>query len=91
MFDRYWLVLVVAYYQWVEVSDAPTQDATALIASCSNWFSHLMLADECVSDNSPAFRSEQFSQFLQELGVKQTFTPLTTQRTMAWRSVPFAH
>jgi hypothetical protein len=75
VFNRFWLIMIDAFSKWLEVSHSPNQDAQTVINSCSQWFFHLGLPDECVSDNGPAFRSELFSFFLQKHGVKQTFTP----------------
>jgi hypothetical protein len=75
VFNRHWLVMVDAYSRWIELGDSLNQDAATVINSCLQWFSHLGLPDECVSDNGLAFRAEQFTRFLKANGVKQTFTP----------------
>ncbi|KAF4531062.1 hypothetical protein B566_EDAN019044 [Ephemera danica] len=74
-FNRYWLIMVDTFSTWIELADSANQDAPTVIVACSQWFSHLGLPDECVSDNGPAFRAEPFAHFLWAHGVKQTFTP----------------
>ncbi|KAF4529589.1 hypothetical protein B566_EDAN016546 [Ephemera danica] len=75
MFNLYFLIMVDAFSNWLELSYGPNQDAATLITSSREWFSRLGLPDESVSDNGPAFRAEIYCLFLQNLGVKQTFSP----------------
>ncbi|KAF4514108.1 UNVERIFIED_CONTAM: hypothetical protein B566_EDAN019078, partial [Ephemera danica] len=64
VFNRYWLVMADSFSNWLELKDSANQDAPTVINSCTCWFSHLGLPDECVSDNGPAFRAELFSHYL---------------------------
>ncbi|KAF4532836.1 hypothetical protein B566_EDAN018014 [Ephemera danica] len=75
MFNCYFLVMVCAFSNWLELTYGPNQDAATVIASCNLWFSYLGLPAECVCDNGPAFRAELFSSYLQGHGVKLTFSP----------------
>ncbi|KAF4514140.1 UNVERIFIED_CONTAM: hypothetical protein B566_EDAN019197 [Ephemera danica] len=75
IFNLYFLIMVDTFSGWLELSFGPHQDASTVISSCRLWFSYLGLPDECVCDNGPAFRAENFSIYLGGYGIRLTFTP----------------
>ncbi|XP_046406357.1 uncharacterized protein K02A2.6-like [Ischnura elegans] len=70
------LILVDAMSKWVEVaSTRGSLSSKTTIANLRSWFATHGLPDEIVTDNGPAFRSEEMSDFVHKNGISHYKTP----------------
>lgn len=72
---RTFLVIVDAFSKWVEVFPVPSTSAEATITALRVAFAQHELPDLIVSDNGPAFASEQYLEFLTRNGIRRMLVP----------------
>ncbi|XP_049267997.1 uncharacterized protein K02A2.6-like [Rhipicephalus sanguineus] len=73
--SRYLLIVIDAFSKWIEAMPISTPSAEATIPCLRVMFATHGLPDVVVSDNGPAFVSEEFKNFLHRNGIKQVLTP----------------
>nr|XP_037273014.1 uncharacterized protein K02A2.6-like [Rhipicephalus microplus] len=69
--NRYLLIVIDAFSKWIEAVPISTPSAEATIPCLRVMFATHGLPDVVVSDNGPAFVSEEFKLFLHRNGIKQ--------------------
>ncbi|XP_037567401.1 uncharacterized protein K02A2.6-like [Dermacentor silvarum] len=73
--NRYLLVVIDAFSKWIEAVPISTPSADETISCLRVMFATHGLPDVVVSDNGPAFVSEEFRSFLHRNGIKQDYFP----------------
>jgi hypothetical protein len=70
-----YLIMVDAYSKWIEARETKGSfDVSVAIACCRDWFATHGIPDELVSDQGPAFRAEEFKQFLKSNAIRNIFS-----------------
>ena len=72
---NYFLGLIDNHSKWIEVAHMRSTTAQSTIDQMRLWFAAYGLPEEVVSDNGPQFISQDFTNFLNQNGVKQTLVP----------------
>ena len=68
---RHYLIIVEAHSRWPQISYMPrSTSAASRITILRELFAKYGMLVQCVSDNGPQFRSEEFTRFLKMNGVK---------------------
>lgn len=70
------LVLIDSTSKWLEIFYMQTTTAAAVIRVLRETFARFGLPKEIVSDNGPPFSSREYSNFMDNNGIKVTFTPV---------------
>ena len=73
--NDYYLVVTDAFSKWLKVMHLGQNTTTTHCGRASKVFSTLGLPRVLVSDNGPQFTSSEFSQFLEENGIRQKRVP----------------
>lgn len=73
--NTYLFIAVDAFSKWIEVFPVKTPSASATVDCLRRMFAIQVLPDVVVSDNGPAFVSEEFKAFLRRNGVRQVLVP----------------
>ena len=71
--DMY-IVITDAFSKWVDIREMKRIDANSTITVLRDYCSSWGLPKKLVSDNGPAFRSEEFAKFLRENGIRHIKT-----------------
>ncbi|CAK1580016.1 unnamed protein product [Parnassius mnemosyne] len=75
LFGRTYLVVIDASSKWLEVFKMHKTNATAVIKVLRATFARFGLPVEIVSDQGPPFKSNEFQTFLNNNGIRQSFSP----------------
>lgn len=73
--NTYLFIAVDAFSKWIEEFPVKTPSASATVECLRRMFAIQGLPDVVVSDNGPAFVSEEFKAFLRRNGVRQVLVP----------------
>ena len=69
------LIIIDAYSKWIEVFSVPSTSSECTIWKLRTVFATHGLPEVLVSDNGPAFTSQEFKEFIQRNGIRHVFTP----------------
>lgn len=73
--NQTFLVLVDSTSKWIEIFEMSRTNATNVIKVLRSTFARFGLPNELVSDQGPPFTSAEFQSFLNNNGIKQSFSP----------------
>lgn len=76
MNGKTFMVLIDSSSKWLEVFDMPKTNASFVIKALRATFARFGLPTEIVSDQGPPFTSAEFSEFLKNNGIRQSFSPV---------------
>ena len=71
---HYFLVLVDAHSRWLEVHQVPSTSTEATVKILRQIFATHGLPKQLVSDNGPAFTSQDFKTFMSQNGIRHSLT-----------------
>ena len=69
------LIIIDAYSKWIKVFIVPSTSSESTISKLRTVFATHSLPEVLVSDNGPAFTSQEFKEFMQRNGIRHVFTP----------------